>query len=116
MSGGLVSVFVVAVNKDQKIILLEQERYPVGRDVIELPAGGMVPGGDPLAMAEQELHEEANSKAEKVKLLGELLVAPGRQVVTLYVVLSTWVNVEGFSVDYQEGNRSIIRVWAVAPA
>ena len=46
------------------MILVRQYRYPVGRHLIEIPAGKMEPGEAPLATAKRELIEECGYEAK----------------------------------------------------
>jgi ADP-ribose pyrophosphatase len=45
--------------------------------LIELPAGKLDKGEDPLVCATRELEEETGYKAKEVKKLGEIYTAPG---------------------------------------
>ena len=45
--------------------------------MIELPAGKLDKGEDPLVCATRELEEETGYKAEQIKKLGEIYTAPG---------------------------------------
>jgi ADP-ribose pyrophosphatase len=65
---------IVAVTIERKILLIEQYRIPVGRRVIELPAGlaGDIPGQESEALAtaaKRELLEETGYEAEEMKWL-----------------------------------------------
>lgn len=64
------AVVIVAVTDDERLVLIEQYRVPLGSRVIELPAGlvGDDPGseGEPLrAAAERELLEETGFVADQ---------------------------------------------------
>lgn len=63
-------VVIVAVTPDREIILVEQHRIPVGRDVIELPAGLVGDEGEPdepsERAAERELWEETGYRARRL--------------------------------------------------
>jgi 8-oxo-dGTP pyrophosphatase MutT (NUDIX family) len=65
------SVFVVALTDDDEILLVEQERYPTGSRLLELPAGNSE-GQDPLLAAQRELREETGMAAGSWRLLGRL--------------------------------------------
>lgn len=52
------AVVIIPVLDDGKILLERQYRYPNDRVFIELPAGKIDPGEDPLACAIRELEEE----------------------------------------------------------
>ena len=69
-------VVIVAVTPENKILLVEQNRPPVGRRVIELPAGlaGDVAGSETEELAEaarRELLEETGYAAESFTFLFE---------------------------------------------
>ncbi|GAA1734455.1 NUDIX hydrolase [Aeromicrobium alkaliterrae] len=59
------AVGVIALDDDDRILLVAQYRHPVGRRMIELPAGILdVEGEDPRDTAARELAEEADVQAE----------------------------------------------------
>jgi len=68
---------VVPVKNDGTIILVKQFRYPLQKTLIELPAGKLDKGEDPLVCATRELEEETGYKAKQIKKLGEIYTAPG---------------------------------------
>ncbi|MFU8839848.1 MAG: NUDIX domain-containing protein [Nitriliruptoraceae bacterium] len=58
------AVAVVPVTPDGRVLLLHQYRQPVGRPLIELPAGLLdVAGEDPADAAQRELIEELGMRA-----------------------------------------------------
>ena len=70
------AVLVAAVTDEQKLLLVEQERIPVGKPVIELPAG--LVGDDPgfederaSDTAKRELIEETGYEAAEMTFLAE---------------------------------------------
>lgn len=69
-------VGIVALTDDDKLLLVEQFRVPVGRTVIEIPAGlvGDKPGHeneDLAAAAKRELLEETGYSAQAIEYLTE---------------------------------------------
>lgn len=62
--------FVVAVTPDDKVVLVNIDRYTVGESW-EVPAGG-VDAADPLAGAQRELLEESGLVADDWTLLAEV--------------------------------------------
>jgi len=65
------SVGVVALNKDDEMVLVGQWRYPHNHYSWEVPRGGSQPGEtDMLAAAKRELAEEAGLLAEHWEYLG----------------------------------------------
>jgi ADP-ribose pyrophosphatase len=76
------AVGIVAIRDDDRVVLVEQFRPPVGRRVIELPAGlsGDLPGAkdEPLLEAAQrELLEETGYTAQRWTELGCGYTSPG---------------------------------------
>jgi ADP-ribose pyrophosphatase len=52
------SVAILAVDAQERVILVRQLREPARKQLLELPAGGLEPGEEPLASARRELREE----------------------------------------------------------
>jgi ADP-ribose pyrophosphatase len=59
---------ILPVTED-KIVLVQQFRYPVREALWELPAGKIKPGQSPLVCARAELAEETGYRAAKIKKL-----------------------------------------------
>lgn len=58
------AVAILALLDNGKLLLERQYRYPPRREFIELPAGKIDPGEDPLLTAQRELLEETGYVAE----------------------------------------------------
>jgi ADP-ribose pyrophosphatase len=85
-------VGIVAVTNDRKLVLVEQDRPPVGRRVIELPAGlaGDVPDHEDEELAEaarRELLEETGYEAARIERCAEGAASAGmtNEVITLFL-------------------------------
>jgi ADP-ribose pyrophosphatase len=59
------AVAVLAVKDDGRVVLVRQHRYPLGRVLLELPAGRLEPGETTLACAQRELLEETGYLASE---------------------------------------------------
>jgi len=57
------AVAVIAVTDAGELVMERQFRYPLSRDMIEIPAGKIEPGEDPLVTAKRELREETGYTA-----------------------------------------------------
>ena len=70
-------VCVLAVDSEDKIYLVEQYRYPVSSQILELPAGKVEEGEDMFECALRELSEETGVSGSDYELLGSFYVSPG---------------------------------------
>jgi ADP-ribose pyrophosphatase len=70
-------VAILAHPSPGEILFVEQYRYPVGETLIELPAGTLEPGEDPLRTAHRELEEETGYRAERMNLVASYYTTPG---------------------------------------
>lgn len=73
------AVFVVPVTDDDEVVLVEVDRYTVGR-LLEVPAGG-TDGEDVLVAAARELAEETGLEAGSPEPLGTAFALNGVCVV-----------------------------------
>lgn len=72
------AVAVVALQDDETVVLINQYRHPVGRRLLELPAGLLdKPGEDPLEAAKRELAEETGLAARDWSVLVDVALSPG---------------------------------------
>jgi ADP-ribose pyrophosphatase len=67
----------ILCEKDGKILLVRQFRYPYKQELLELPAGKLNPGESPELTAIRELEEEGGIKADSVELMFEVYPSPG---------------------------------------
>ena len=52
------------------VVLVRQFRYPIGRELLEIPAGKLEKGEEPYSAALRELREETGGLADKLEYLG----------------------------------------------
>ena len=74
---------VVPVTPGGKIIMVRQYRYAVEEDTIEIPAGLLDPGEDPLEGAKRELEEEIGQKPLRMEHMFRFYSSPGFTTETL---------------------------------
>jgi len=72
------AVGIIAVDDDQRVLLVQQYRHPVSALLWEPPAGLLdIAGEDPLAAAQRELFEEAGYRASSWSVLLDVFMSPG---------------------------------------
>jgi 8-oxo-dGDP phosphatase len=109
------AVAVVALDDEERVVLLRQYRHPVGRHLWELPAGLRDEDGEPpLETAKRELAEEALLAAGRWSLLVTVNNSPGfsDELVQVYLAeeLSDVDRPEGFLVEHEEADMTLERV------
>ena len=78
---------VVAIDENNRIIMEKQFRYALNDYLLEIPAGKLDKGEDPLVCAKRELEEETGIIASEWISLGTIATSPGfcNEVIHLYV-------------------------------
>ena len=71
------AVCIVAMDGEQNVILVSQYRYPVRQELLEIPAGKLEAGEEPLSAAIRELEEETGCRAGQMIPLGSFFSSPG---------------------------------------
>lgn len=81
------AVAVVPVLPDGRILLVRQFRHPVGKVLLEIPAGKLDPGEDPDHCASRELEEETGFRAGTLLRKASIFTGPGftDEVIHLYL-------------------------------
>jgi ADP-ribose pyrophosphatase len=67
---------VFAITPDRHVIFTRQYKHGIGELVLELPAGMLEPGEDPLECARRELEEETGYVARDFSLVAEFTTDP----------------------------------------
>ena len=82
-------VGIVPVISDGKVLMVRQYRYPMECEVLEIPAGKLERGEDPMECAVRELSEETGCTAGRIVDLGAIYPSPGycREILYLYLAL-----------------------------
>ena len=98
------AVGVVALDAEDRVLLVNQYRHPVRRRLDELPAGLLDVAGEPaLAAAQRELAEEAGLAADRWFTLVDVLTSPGMTDEAIRIFLALDVSpVERDVQDHEE--------------
>ena len=99
------AVGIVALDQQQRVLMIRQYRHPVGRLLWEIPAGLRDVDGEPLReTAERELLEEAGYRAQQWQVLTDSYTSPGISTERLRIFLA-----RGLAM-VPEAERSYVRV------
>ncbi len=82
-------VAIIAIDADDNVLLVNQFRKAVEKELLEIPAGGIEPGEDPLAAVRREMREETGYLPQKIESLGGFYSTPGYCTEYLYLYLAT---------------------------
>jgi 8-oxo-dGDP phosphatase len=83
------AVGIIALDPDERVLLVRQYRHPVGHRLYEPPAGLLdVAGEDYLAAAQRELYEEGHVRANDWKVLVDAFTSPGMTTESLRIFLA----------------------------
>ncbi|MGW2017570.1 NUDIX domain-containing protein [Streptomyces sp. NPDC001927] len=108
------SVAVVALDDEDRVLLLKQYRHPVRQKLWEIPAGLLdVPGENPLHAAQRELYEEAHVKAEDWRVLTDVYTSPGGSDEAVRIFLARDLSEaqgERYEVSDEEADMELARV------
>jgi len=82
------AVAIIPVTSDGQVLLVRQYRLPVGREMLEVPAGTIEPGEAPDACARRELAEEVGQAAGRWDHLLSFYPSPGILTEVVHVYLA----------------------------
>jgi len=85
------------------IVMEKQYRYPIDKELFEIPAGTLEKGESPEECAARELIEETGYKAGNLKQLGRFYMSPGYCTEVMHVFVATNLSkVESHGMDDDE--------------
>lgn len=93
---------VVPLTADGCVLMVRQFRYPHHAETLEVPAGKLEYGEEPLQCAVRELKEEVGAAAEKLEPLGSLFPTPAYDEEVIYMYLArqiTETNLQSLDTD-----------------
>ena len=96
------AVSIVAVDSDNNVVLVRQYRRAPKLFLLEVPAGVMDPGEEPIQTAQRELREETGFAAATLDFLGDFYTAPGILTERMYAFLATGLTEDALPPDEDE--------------
>lgn len=114
-NGGVV---IACQPEPDQVILIRQYRYPIDKEIIELPAGRIEVGEDPLVCARRELTEETGYTAKIWEELACFYSAPGFCDEILHLYKAVDLKFEGKRLDIDEETEVLVvsleNAWGLA--
>ncbi|BDZ47516.1 NUDIX domain-containing protein [Naasia aerilata] len=103
------AVAVLAMDDEERVLLIRQYRHPIRSRDWEIPAGLLDEDGEPaLTAAQRELAEEADLAAEQWNVLAEYVNSPGGSNETVRVYLARGVSeVDAFEREAEEADIEV---------
>ena len=99
------AVAIVALTDEGRICLVRQYRTALGRVTVEIPAGKLTPGEDPLEAASRELLEETGMTAGKIAFLTTIASSDGFCDEPIHIYMATGLEFSKSSPDADEFNN-----------
>jgi ADP-ribose pyrophosphatase len=96
------AVGIVALTDDGRICLVRQYRSALDRVTVEIPAGKLDPGEDPLDCARRELTEETGMVAERIAYLTTIATSVGFADELIHLYMATGLSYAGSDPDADE--------------
>lgn len=98
------AVAIIAITADKKMVVVEQYRKALERSIIEIPAGKLEKGEQPIDTARRELEEETGFAAGSLTYLQSFSTSPGfaDEIIHLFVAEDLSVIDEKAALDEDE--------------
>jgi len=79
---------IVPILDRSEVLLVRQYRYPIGTELLEIPAGTLKANEDPKVCAVRELEEETGYLCREISKIAECFVAPGYSSEKIHIYLA----------------------------
>lgn len=94
------AVGIIAITRENKVVLVKQYRKAIEKELWEIPAGKIEPGENPKESAIRELKEETGYSAQSIKLLHKFYTSAGFSNQKIYIYLAE--NLTSGSQDFDD--------------
>jgi ADP-ribose pyrophosphatase len=98
------AVAVIAVTDENKIVMVSQYRKAMERVMVEIPAGKLEKGEQPIVTAKRELQEETGYTCDELEPLISFYTSPGfaDELVHLFIAKGLRKDTEDYQLDEDE--------------
>jgi len=106
------AVAVLALDDEDRVLLIQQYRHPIRHRDWELPAGLLdIEGEDPMRAAQRELAEETDMVAREWELLVSTWTTPGGNSELIRIYLATGIEAAPSAHDRTDEEADIRKEW-----
>ncbi len=106
------AVAVLAVDEQDRVLLIRQYRHPVGHSLWEIPAGLLdLDGEAPHVAAARELAEETGYEPQQLSTLVDLRPSPGGNDEVIRVYLATGVRESAAEFERTDEEAELVTRW-----
>lgn len=84
-------IAAVPIDSKDNILMVRQFRKAVGKVLLEIPAGGIDKGEQPIMAVRRELQEEIGYLPNKIDRIGGFYAAPGYSTEYLHLYVATYL-------------------------
>jgi amino-acid N-acetyltransferase len=81
-------IVAIPIDKENNVLMVQQHREAVNKKLLELPAGGIDPGEEPVDCVRRELQEEIGYLPRKVQRIGGFYPSPGYNTEYLHLFIA----------------------------
>ncbi len=106
------AVAIVPVLEDGRVVLVRQFRYAIAQVSLEIPAGTLEPGEDPLICARRELEEETGYQAARWEQLGTIWPTPGYSTEEIILFIARDLTPGPARPEFDEALSVVIMSWS----
>jgi ADP-ribose pyrophosphatase len=108
------AVALLAMVDRDRVCLVRNQRYAVRTTLLEVPAGTLDEGEDPLATATRELREETGFTADRITPLTQWWVSPGLFTERMHLYLCEDLTPGATDLQPDERLEPVVVAWADA--
>jgi len=96
------AVTILGLLDDQRVVMIRNHRWTVGKKLWELPAGTLEAGEDPKVCAGRELIEETGYEAAQIEPLVDFYTSPGILTEWMHTYVATGLKHVGQNLEETE--------------